>query len=163
MAYLLQGFFGEKSLTKVVGIFGSETAARAAAMSLAEAAKLAPDQVRTLSPQDESGQRGKLLGRKIEPEGRGIVRTLVRAHLVLGVLAAAAGFALYEGLRASGQPAILASPWLSLAVIVGFACHLCEFGSGERVSPPPSSTTFLTRRCTTQATRWRMRMRNTCV
>ena len=122
MGYLLQGLFGEKSLTKVVGIFDSEAAARAAAVSLAEAARLAPDQVRTLSPHDEHGQRDKLLGRKMEPEGRGIVRTLVRAHLVLGALGAAAGVALYAALRASGQPAILASPRLSLAAIVGLAC-----------------------------------------
>ena len=121
MGYLLQGLFGEKSLTKVVGLFANEAAARAAAVSLAKAALLAPDQVLTLSPQDEGDARDKLLGHKMEPEERGIARTLVRTHLVLGVLAAAAGFALYAGLRASGQPAILASPWLSLAVIVGFS------------------------------------------
>ena len=113
--------FGEKSLTKVVGIFASEAAARAAAVSLAKAATLAPGQVRTLAPQDEGDERDKLLGHKMEPEERGIVRTLVRTHLVLSVLAAAAGLALYAALRASGQPAILASPWLSLAVIVGFS------------------------------------------
>ena len=122
MGFLLQGLFGEKSLTKVVGIFASEAAARAAAVSLAKAARLAPDQVRTLAPQDEGDARDTLLGHKMEPEERGIVRTLVRTHLVLGVLAAAAGFALYAALCASGQPAILASPWLSLAVIVGFSC-----------------------------------------
>ena len=122
MAYLLQGFFGEKSLTKVVGIFGSEAAAKAAAVSLAKAATLAPDQVRTLSPKDDSGKRDKLLGRKMEPEERGIIRTLVRTHLAMGALGAAAGFALYAALRASGQPAILASPLPSMAVIVGFAC-----------------------------------------
>ena len=121
MGYLLQGLFGEKSLTKVVGIFASEAAARAAAQSLAQAAALATGQVRTLAPQDEGDERDKLLGHKMEPEERGIARTLVRTHLVLGVLAAAAGFALYAALRASGQAAIVASPWLSLAVIVGFS------------------------------------------
>ena len=84
MGYLLQGLFGEKSLTKVVGIFANEAAARAAAVSLAKAATLAPDQVLTLSPQDEGDARDKLLGHKMEPEERGIARTLVRTHLVLG-------------------------------------------------------------------------------
>ena len=111
MSNPLKGLFGEKSLTKVVGLFPSESAARAAAVSLAQAAALAPDQVRTLSPKDGSVRRDKLLGRQVEPENRGIVKTLVRTHLVLGGLGAVAGLAVHAVLRASGQPAI-----------VGFAC-----------------------------------------
>ena len=122
MSNPLKGLFGEKSLTKVVGLFPSESAARAAAVSLAQAAALAPDQVRTLSPKDGSVRRDKLLGRQVEPENRGIVKTLVRTHLVLGGLGAVAGLAVHAVLRASGQPAIVASPWLSMVAIVGFAC-----------------------------------------
>ena len=122
MSNPLAGLFGEKSLTKVVGLFPNEASARAAAASLAKAATLAPDQVRTLSPKDGIDKRDKLLGRQVEPETRGIAKTLIRTHVVLGGLAAAAGLALYAVRRASGQPAIVASPWLSLVVIVGFAC-----------------------------------------
>ena len=119
MGYLLQGLFGERSLTKVVGIFPSRAAAEAAAAGLSAAAALTADQVRTLGPEDASGSRNTLLGRSIEPEQGGIFRTMVRAHVVLGALGAAAGVAVYAALRGAGQPAILSSPGFSFGTIVG--------------------------------------------
>jgi hypothetical protein len=120
MTYLLQGLFGERSLTKVVGIFPTAAAAHAAAQSLAAATGLSVGQVRTVGPEHARGARNVLLGRSMEPEQRGIALTIVRSHLVLGALGAAAGFALYAALRAAGVPMVLASPGVSL----GFAVFL---------------------------------------
>ncbi|HYN65060.1 MAG TPA: hypothetical protein VES36_10705, partial [Candidatus Limnocylindrales bacterium] len=62
----------------------------------------------------------ELLSVALEPEQRGIWHTLWRAHLVLGVIGAAAGWALYQGFRASDNAAVLASPTASLVIMIGF-------------------------------------------
>lgn len=79
MTTTASAFFGEKYLTKVAAVFGDGDQARAAADRVARDAHIASDQIRVLSPDDPA------MSRKLEPETRGIARTLARSHITLGI------------------------------------------------------------------------------
>lgn len=121
MDHLLQGMFGEQSLTKVAGLYPQETEALEMARRLRGLPGIQPGQIRVLGPQDARSWRGEWLGRNLEPEDGGIFRTLIRTHLVAGLAGAVAGLILYMALLQGDQPMIAASPFLSLIAIVGFA------------------------------------------
>lgn len=120
MAFLAQLFFGERSLTKVAGVFGTRESAEEAAAGLCRAARLDASQVRLLAPQDARSSRRHLLGRQVEPESGGIWSGILRAHLVTGVVGCLLGAAVYLAFRQAGNAAVLASPGLSLLVSVAF-------------------------------------------
>lgn len=121
MAHVLQGLFGESSVTKLAAVFHTETDARRAQQRVAEAAGLRPGQVRLLAPVHVRTAWRDVLGRAIEPEDRGIARTLVQAHVVGGFAGVVAGLALYAWLRHADVAAVVQSPRMALGVIVGFA------------------------------------------
>ncbi|MCR9259724.1 MAG: hypothetical protein NXH95_08385 [Pseudomonadaceae bacterium] len=68
---------GEKYDSKVGGTFASEAAAQRATEQLVSAG-FRNEQISLVRPDDAHP------GRKIEPESKGIVRTMVKAHLLLG-------------------------------------------------------------------------------
>ena len=72
----------EVSNSKVAGIFANEPAARAEADRLRAALQLSDAQVQVITPSDPRP------GHKLEPESHGIFRTMIRAHVVLGLLVA---------------------------------------------------------------------------
>ena len=78
MTTTASAFFGEKYLTKVAAVFDDADQARAAAERVGREANIASDQIRVLRPDDPA------MSRKLEPETRGIARTLLRAHVTLG-------------------------------------------------------------------------------
>lgn len=79
MTTTASAFFGEKYLTKVAAVFDDGEQARAAAERVVRESGIASEQVRVLRPDDPA------MARKLEPETRGIARTLARSHLTLGV------------------------------------------------------------------------------
>ena len=121
MDYLLQGMFGEKSLTKVVALFADQAGAEAMIGRLLRLPGMEPGQVRLLSRQDLRTHRADLFGRKMEPEQGGIFRTAFRAHLVAGFAGFALGLVLYAYLMSTGHPMMTSSPLLAFIAIVGFA------------------------------------------
>ncbi|WP_313082144.1 hypothetical protein [Pulveribacter sp.] len=121
MDYLLQGMFGEKSLTKVVALFPDQAGAEAMIGRLLRLPGMEPSQVRLLSRQDLRTHRADLFGRKMEPEQRGIFHTAFRAHLVTGFAGFALGLVLYAYLMSTGHPMMTSSPLLAFIAIVGFA------------------------------------------
>ena len=105
---------GEVSNSKVAAIFADEATARAVAANVQGTLQLTDAQVQVLSPSD----RGP--GRKLEPESGGMLRTIIRAHVVLGLLGAVAGAAAFGVLWAMAVPMIVNSAVLAAAVIVVF-------------------------------------------
>lgn len=121
MEYLLKGLFGEKSITKVVGLYSDAGDAQAAATKALALPGMVAQQVRLLGPKDARMSRRDLFGRSLEPEQRGIFRTIFQAHAVTGLAGALLGLLLYAWLYRSGQPMLLSSPVQAFIAIVGFA------------------------------------------
>ncbi|GAB2735518.1 hypothetical protein GCM10027019_13850 [Melaminivora jejuensis] len=121
MDYLLQGMFGEKSLTKVVALFDDKASAEAMVGRVLRLPGMEPSQVRLLSQADLKTHRADLFGRKMEPEQSGIFHTAFRAHLVAGFAGFVLGLLLYAYWMNSGHVMVTSSPMLAFIAIVGFA------------------------------------------
>jgi hypothetical protein len=98
--------FGERSLTLVAASFLNGNDADRAAGVLRRA--LPAGSVDVLRPSDADASR------KMAPDPSGIWRTLVRTHLLLGVVGPVVGVLVAFGLWALGWPALRASPWLAM-------------------------------------------------
>ena len=107
---------GELSNSKVAAVFPDEASARRAAQAVASALSLAAAQVQVVTP-----GTGSLPGRKLEPESRGIWRTIVRAHLWFGIAGIVGGLLLFAVLHAMGIRFIVSSPVAAALVIVFFS------------------------------------------
>jgi hypothetical protein len=108
------GVLGERYVTKVGAVFETADEARRAAELVTSRVGLAPEQVRVVEPGDPRESR------KLEPESRGIARTLVQSHLVLGALGAVGGALLAAVLLATEVRAFTASPWITFAWLTAF-------------------------------------------
>lgn len=111
-------FFREHSLSKLAAVYPHAADAALAARNVKGLPEMQDRQVQVVEPFDEDW------GRKVEPEGVGIWRTAIRAHVTCGVLGLVAGVALFAALYASGIQAVLSTPGLSLFAIVLFATML---------------------------------------
>jgi hypothetical protein len=107
-------FFREHSLSKVAAVFPHAAAAEIAAREVKGLANMQERQVQVIEPFDHEW------GRKVEPEGVGIWRTAIRAHVTCGLLGMAAGLAMFAAFYLFGTQAVVASPGLSLMAMVLF-------------------------------------------
>lgn len=105
---------GELSNSKVAAVFPSEGAAREIAAHVRRTLQISDAQVQVITPGDRTP------GRKLEPESRGILRTIIRAHVRLGLLGAAVGAAAFGVLWAMELPMIVNSAVMAAAVMVAF-------------------------------------------
>lgn len=105
---------GEVSNSKVAAVFPSEATARAAGEAVRAAVGLDRSQVQIITPHAAHP------GRKMEPESHGIFRTIVIAHVRLGIVGVIVGALAFAGLYAWGLPLITQSAWFAGAVMVGF-------------------------------------------
>ncbi|MEN1927338.1 hypothetical protein [Luteimonas qiangzhengi] len=105
---------GEVSDSKVAAIFDSESNARSCARQLRDALRLRQSQVQVITRHDRHP------GRKMEPEGRGIFRTIITAHAKLGVAGLVLGVLVFALLYASGLELVTASPRFAAALIIGY-------------------------------------------
>lgn len=112
--------FGERSLTKVAGVFMSRDGAEDAAQHLKQAAALADGQLFLVGPSDGGTFSSPAFSSKLEPEQAGIWRTLVRAHLVAGTAGVALGVLLYLGFVVAGSAAVTSTPAMGMVVFVFF-------------------------------------------
>ena len=85
---------GELSNSKIAAVFPDASRARLAAQAVTAALSLGAAQVQVITPAEPHP------GRKLEPEPRGIWRTIVRAHARLGLVGAVAGLVAFAALRA---------------------------------------------------------------
>ena len=115
-----QLFFGEKSLTKIAAIFDSRARAETTALRLRQAAGLSDAQIKLVGPQDTTGVVDAPLSRKLEPESSGIWHTILRTHLITGLIGMAMGAVLYAGLWMAGNDSVITHPFLMLLVTLFF-------------------------------------------
>ncbi|MDX1572923.1 MAG: hypothetical protein R3341_02785 [Methylophaga sp.] len=69
----------EKHPAKVAAIFNNEAEAKRAKQDLINEGKFASNLINIVKPEDSD------LSKKIEPDNRGIVRTLLNSHIILGI------------------------------------------------------------------------------
>jgi hypothetical protein len=111
---LARWFFRERSLSKVAATYPDSGRALMARAKVEAATGIERRRVHLVGPFDRGW------GRKAEPEGVGIARTAIRAHLTCAAIGLGAALALYVALRASDAPTIVSSPELSLVVMLFF-------------------------------------------
>ncbi|MDA8127386.1 MAG: hypothetical protein M0Z73_01625 [Betaproteobacteria bacterium] len=128
--------FGERSLTKVAGLFMNRSGAETAAAEVKQTAGLDDTQVSLVGPSDGNIAGSPEFGGKLEPEQSGIWHTLMRAHVFLGSLGAIAGLLLYLGFLAAGSNAVMSTPGMSLAVFVGFGATFGLLAGGLITARP---------------------------
>ena len=141
---------GELSNSKVAAVFPREAAARAAAQAVAAALDLDAAQVQVITPSEPHP------GRKLEPESRGIWRTIVVAHVRLGIVGAVVGVVAFAVLHAIGLPFITASPVAAALILLGFGA-VAGLMLGGLVSLRPDHDRYV------EATRDAMEAGNTTV
>jgi hypothetical protein len=107
--------FGERATTKIAAIFDSEQGAATVATKLHAGAGLQAAQIRLVKPYEKD------YAKKLEPETRGIVRTALRAHLVLGAAGLLLGVAAWTLMYFAGIAAVVSSPIASLIACAVFA------------------------------------------
>ena len=112
--------FGERSLTKVAGLFMNRSGAENAAQQVKRTTGLVDAQVKLVGPPDGDATGSPAFSSKLEPEQAGIWRTLVRAHLVSGTAGVVAGLLLYLGFVAANNAAVTSTPGMSLVAFVFF-------------------------------------------
>lgn len=105
---------GEYSNSKVAAVFATAEAATAAAREVAAALNLGDAQVQLLAPGEIAP------GRRLEPESRGIWRTIVVAHARLGVVGVVAGLLVFAALHAMGIAFVVRSPVASALILLAF-------------------------------------------
>ncbi|WP_372013794.1 hypothetical protein [Pseudoxanthomonas sp. 10H] len=111
---ILSSVTGELSDSKVAAVFDTEPEARAIARQVQHMLGVPPGHVQVVTPGDARP------GRKLEPEGRGIFRTLLVAHYRLGLVGLGLGALLFAVLFALGLEAVVLSPGLAAALIIGY-------------------------------------------
>lgn len=87
---------GESADHKLVAVFSSEAEAHSAVDALVRKTGLDSAQIKQVSPGDTHQER------QMEPESGGILRTMVRAHIWLGLAGAIAGAILFVTLYVAG-------------------------------------------------------------
>src|SRR5690606_21932169 len=99
-----QALFGERATTKIAAIYDTRESAAGSAESLSRLAGLQPNQWMLIAPHEKG------FARKLEPETKGIARTGIRAHLILGAIGLLAGAAFWALLYWMPITYIAASP-----------------------------------------------------
>ncbi len=154
MAFGLKGLFGERSLSKLAGVYGEREAAESAAGRLAGVAGITAAQLRVLGPSDATLSHHEIFARSVEPEARGIFRTILRSHAILGVVGAAVGVLIFAWLYSTGMSLIVASPYFSFFVIVGFVTAFAMMIAGLLSLRPDHTLLMNELRTALRSSRW---------
>lgn len=141
---------GEVSNSKLAAVFQDGSAARDAASAVVAAAGLQPAQVKLVGPDEPD------VNIKLEPEGGGIWRTIVIAHVRLGILGAVVGALAFGIMYWAGLPFVARSPLAAGLVTISFGA-VGGLLLGGLVSIRPDHDRYI------QATRDAMEARRTTV
>ena len=105
---------GEVSNSKVAAVFVDVASATHVAERVRHVLQLGDAQVQAITPFDHHP------GPKLEPEDRGIFRTLVRAHAKLAAVGVVAGLLVFALMWSRGVPWIINSAVLAAGVLASF-------------------------------------------
>lgn len=120
MKHWYEALFAERSRTKVAGLFVNAFEAQDAAIHLLQRSGMQHSQVRVLSPHEGALAHQDLLARHMEPEPHGIWHTIIRAHVTMGLLGAAAGTLLYVYMLTHEPGLIHSTRLMSWVAMAGF-------------------------------------------
>ncbi|WP_397475529.1 hypothetical protein [Pusillimonas sp.] len=143
-----QALFGERATTKIAAIYDTRESAAGSAESLSRLAGLQPNQWMLIAPHEKG------FARKLEPETKGIARTGIRAHLILGAIGLLAGAAFWALLYWMPITYIAASPVASAAVIISFATILGMMMGGLVTARPDHQIVILKVRKAAEQGKW---------
>lgn len=134
----LSALTGEASTSKVAATFDSERTARRIARGMRRALDLRQSQVQVVTPATRDPDR------KLEPESRGIARTVIVSHLRLGAAGLGAGALAFAVMYAAGLDLVTSSPGFAAALIMGYGA---VFGlmAGGLVSLRPDHDRYIHR------------------
>ena len=127
--------FGERSLTVVAATFPNRAAAVDAATTLRT--ELPQAEVDLIHPHDVN------LARKLEPESKGIWRTAVRSHLILGLAGLVSGAVVAATLIGTGWSAAVKSPMLATLFLLTLGLFAGLMVAGLLTLRPDRSRVFL--------------------
>lgn len=142
----------ENSSTKVASMFLTQAAAHEAAMGVMNSAGLSESQVNILGPADAQRSRLDAFGEKVQPESRGILRTFVRSHLVLGAVGGLLGVIVWWALMS--HPLVASTPLMALVALAGFGVTFGMLGAGLVTLRPDQSILFVELRSRLRAGQW---------
>jgi hypothetical protein len=128
---------GEHYPARVAAVFDSGEEANRAAEHLVRDTDLARQQVRVIDPTEPS------IGHKVEPEKRGIWRTLVRSHLALGLAGLMIGLAVAAVLRIAAFPIVASQPMMVTVSLGVFGLVLGLLAGGLVTLRPDHSRVYL--------------------
>lgn len=127
---------GERFDHKVAAVFESDAEATKAAAEVRSETTLSDRQVIVARPDDQHQ------GRELEPENRGIWRTLVRSHIWLAVAGALAGLVLFLVLFVAGIGFVTQNALWAAGVFI-FICTLVGGMVGGLVTLRPDHTPYI--------------------
>lgn len=130
------GLSGEKYDHKVAAVCETRQQAEQIARDLCAQTSIHSGQVTVIRPGDPHPGRG------LEPESRGVWRTLIRAHLWLGAAGGVGGLALFAILYAAGIPFVELNPVWS-AILFGGLGGFCGLMLGGVFALRPDHTPYL--------------------
>lgn len=143
-----QALFGEKATTKLAGFFETQAELDSVSSELRQVSGMQNTQLWVVRPYASD------FDHRLEPETQGVVRTAVRAHLVLGALGVVAGLIFWGVLYALAVPAIVSSPYYSGGAIVAFAAVGGLLLGGLITSRPDHQIVIQAVDSATKAGRW---------
>lgn len=138
--------FGERSLTLVAATFADRASAADAATELR--ADLPQVEVDLVRPRDAD------FARKMEPESKGIWRTAIRSHLLLGPAGLLLGAVAAATLVANGWPAAASSPMLATLFLSTLGLFAGLMLAGLLTLRPDRSRVTLSIRRRSRAGKW---------
>jgi hypothetical protein len=141
-------FFRERSLSKVAATYSNAAAARSAEMSVKRIGELHDGQIQVVYPFERNWTR------KVEPEGVGIWRTAVRAHLSCGIIGSTLGMLAFALLALLEVPAVTSTPLMSLVTMTFFATMLGLMAGGVLTLRPDHERVILAVRDAARKGRW---------
>lgn len=139
---------GENFSHTVSAQYDSQSSADQAVQRLIHKAQLAPHQIVVVQPHDPH------MGHKVEPDDKGIARTLVKSHAVLGLGGLVLGLVLAAVLVLFGPPVTRSSPLMTF-IALGFICPIFGLIIAGAVSLRPDHDLLLEKtRTATDEGRW---------
>ncbi|WP_017443817.1 hypothetical protein [Gayadomonas joobiniege] len=133
---------------KVSAVYPTREQTESVAKHLKEEAHLTEQDIKIVPPQDDS------LHNKLQPEDKGVRKTLSSTHIILAALGATFGFLVATYLDFSGVTFVLEQPFVSYAVLCIIFAMLGMFAAGLISLRPDQDPLMQSARDANQHNKW---------